>query len=83
MSFVYILKSIMNEAYYVGSCMDIVERLKRHNEGSVRSTKRYIPWNLVYFEEYKNLKEARKREKQIKAWKKRRAIENLIRHFKI
>lgn len=42
----------------------------------IRSLKK--PWELVYKEEFDNLKGARKREQQIKSWKKRIAIEKLI-----
>ena len=44
----------------------------------VKSTKRYRPWQLIHEEIYVSLKEARKRETQIKSWKKRSAIENLL-----
>lgn len=75
---VYILKSTINGSYYIGSCRDINERLDRHNNGLVISTKRYAPWNVIYQESFKNLLDARSRELQIKSWKKRRAIERLI-----
>lgn len=68
----------MNNSYYVGSCNDIQRRLLLHNSGKVTSTKRYMPWKLVYLEEYKSRSEAINRESQIKSWKKRSAIENLI-----
>jgi predicted GIY-YIG superfamily endonuclease len=54
-----------------------------HNNSYVKSTKRYIPWVVVYSEQYEDLKDARKRELQIKGWKKRSAIEKLIKSFKI
>ncbi|MFH1968539.1 MAG: GIY-YIG nuclease family protein [bacterium] len=78
MFYTYILKSLNNGSYYVGSCEDVDVRFNQHNEGQVKSTKRYIPCKLVYKEEYKTLSEARKRETQIKSWKKRSAIEKLI-----
>lgn len=78
MYFVYILKSKVNGSYYIGSCKDIVKCLDLHNNGFVRSTKRYRPWELAYKEEFGSLKEARRRESQIKSWKKRIAVENLI-----
>jgi len=74
----YILKSEKNGSYYIGSCRDINKRISLHNRGFVKSTKRYIPWKLVYDEEYKTLLEAKKRELQIKSWKKRSMIEKLI-----
>jgi len=78
MCIVYILRSKVNASYYIGSCEDIEKRIYLHNNGFVKSTKRYKPWGLVYQEEYRSLSEARRRELQIKSWKKRAAIENLM-----
>ncbi|MDZ7798875.1 MAG: GIY-YIG nuclease family protein [Patescibacteria group bacterium] len=78
MYYLYILKSTINNSYYIGSCEDLTKRLNQHNKGKVKSTKRYIPWKIVYTETFKYLSKARKREKQIKSWKKRKAIEKLI-----
>lgn len=80
MFYLYILKSQKNGSYYIGSCKDINKRLNLHNKSLVKSTKRYIPWTLIYSEEYNTLSEARKREIQIKSWKKRKSIENLLNH---
>lgn len=49
-----------------------------HNSGLVISTKNDIPWDMIYIEEFENRSSAFKREMQIKSWKKRKAIENLI-----
>ena len=78
MFFVYILQSKKNKSFYVGSCKNIEHRFKLHNKGLVKSTKRYAPWILVYKENFYSLKDARKRELQIKSWKKRNRIEKLI-----
>lgn len=78
MFYTYILKSLNNGSYYVGSCEDVNARFRLHNTGQVKSTRRYVPWELVYREEYKTLSEARKRELQIKSWKKRSVIEKLF-----
>ena len=40
----------------------MVYRLKRHNRGKVRSTKAYIPWKVVYTEEFQTKSEAYQRE---------------------
>ena len=78
MHYVYILKSLKTGRYYVGCTNNPKSRLKKHNSGSVKSTKPYKPWKNTYIETYKSLSEARKRERQIKSWKKRKAIEKLI-----
>jgi len=79
----YILKSKINNNYYIGSCNDLSKRIKLHNSGLVRSTKRYLPWTLIYSENFENLSSARKREGQIKSWKSRKMIKKLIEHYKI
>ena len=79
MFYVYILQLNQNGSYYVGSCKDVDKRLGAHNLGLIKSTKRYIPWDIVHTEEYPDLKATRQRELQIKSWKKRSAIERLIR----
>ncbi len=78
---VYILKSTLNNRYYVGSTGNVARRLEQHNSGLVRSTKGFMPWILVYQKELSTLSEARKKELQIKSWKKRVAIEKLINNF--
>jgi len=78
MFYTYILKSKNNNSFYVGSCEDLDKRVILHNKGLVRSTKRYIPWILIYKEEFLDFKNARKRELKIKSWKSRESIENLI-----
>ena len=82
MFFTYIIRSEKNNSYYVGSCKDIRKRALSHNKGRVPSTKRYLPWHIIYTEQFETLTLARKRESQIKSWKSRSAIENLIKHFK-
>jgi putative endonuclease len=81
--FVYILKSLKDESYYVGSTNDMDDRLIRHNEGRVKYTKPKRPWKLVYYEEHPNRSSAAKRETEIKAHKRRGFIEDLIKSSKI
>ncbi len=76
--FVYILKSLQNGSYYIGSTNDIEDRFKRHNEGRVSYTKSKRPWELVYSEEHPDRSRAVKRENEIKDHKRRTFIEALI-----
>lgn len=66
---VYILKSEKTNKYYIGHTIDITDRLKRHNNGSSKYTKKFIPWELVYSEEYNTKSKAYKREMEIKKYK--------------
>jgi putative endonuclease len=74
----YILKSSKCDKIYIGSTCDIERRLSDHNRGNTPSTKRFIPWSVVYTEEYLTKEEARGRERQIKNWKNRERVEQLI-----
>ena len=78
MYYCYILQSTRNNKYYIGSTKNVSDRLKTHNHGRVTSTKCHRPWILKYQEEYSSLKDARKRERQIKSWHSRKAIERLF-----
>ncbi|MFA6588025.1 MAG: GIY-YIG nuclease family protein [Patescibacteria group bacterium] len=66
MYFVYLLRSKKNKAIYIGSTNNLKLRLRQHNKGLVFSTKRYMPWELVYYEAYNNEGQARLREKRLK-----------------
>ena len=76
--FVYILKSIKTQRYYVGHTKDVNLRLIQHNAGKVRSTKSFVPWELIYMEELENKSEAYKREMQIKSYKGGVAFKKLL-----
>ncbi|MBN4049683.1 GIY-YIG nuclease family protein [Bacteroidales bacterium AH-315-N07] len=66
MYYVYILQSKKNGKFYIGSTPDIMKRLAKHNEGKVKSTAHYIPYELIYFEGYKDKMDALQREKKLK-----------------
>jgi putative endonuclease len=62
----YILKSLKDLGYYIGSTEDINKRLKEHNQGKTKSIKHRLPFVLQYFEEYSTKKEAKQREIRLK-----------------
>ena len=78
MYFVYILKSKSTGRHYVGYTNNLQRRLKEHNNGKTRSLVKYIPLEIILVEEYKILKEAREREKQIKSYKSGEAFKKLL-----
>jgi hypothetical protein len=43
----YILECEINRTVYIGSTADLVDRLKRHNNGRVPSTRDKRPWRLL------------------------------------
>ena len=76
--YVYILQSLKDHKYYIGSCSNVEARLRFHNSGLQRSTKNRIPFCIVYTEEYQNKASALAREKQIKKYKGGQAFKRLI-----
>ncbi len=84
MYYVYVLKSKKNGEIYVGFTKDLKRRLSEHNKGLSFSTKRYIPWELIYYEACKSEVDAKTREFRLKyhgralAQLKRRIKESLL-----
>lgn len=66
MFYVYLLQSKKDKSLYVGQTENLEERVTRHNNGFVPSTKKKAPWHVIGYEEYKTRNEARWREYQIK-----------------
>ena len=66
MFYTYVLKSKKDGKRYIGFTSNLKSRIKKHNAGSVRSTKFRRPLKLEYFEEYDTKKEASDREKFFK-----------------
>ena len=48
--YVYALRSLVDQQFYVGLTNDLVARLRMHNAGLVNSTKLRAPVELVYWE---------------------------------
>lgn len=85
MHFVYILKSKKFKRLYLGYTNNLRKRLGEHNQGLVKATQPYIPYQPVYFEAYLSEKEARHREHNLKlranAWNQlKRRIQRSIRN---
>ena len=80
MYYVYALKSIKNNDLYIGYSQDLRQRLKYHNQGNVKATKDNRPWKLVYYEAYKEKKDAAKREKQLKNHRAKEDLKIQLKH---
>ena len=76
--FIYILECA-DESLYVGCTNNLAKRLNEHNESKYGAhyTKLRRPVKLVYYENYRTLAGARRRESVIKGWKRQKKL-NLI-----
>ncbi len=50
--YTYVLRSLKNNDLYVGSTENVARRFALHNNGRVKSTKVYIPWELLEQSEF-------------------------------
>ncbi|SFA50960.1 putative endonuclease [Pedobacter suwonensis] len=78
MFYAYILYSKTRDKYYIGSTINLTERLKKHNTNHAGFTGHTGDRCIVWFEAFDNLRDARLKERQIKNWKSRIMIEKLI-----
>jgi len=76
--FVYVLYSKRADRIYAGHTDNLALRLERHNQGKVRSTKPYSPWEIIYTEPFSTRGEAMKREKALKSYQGRQFIRNML-----
>jgi putative endonuclease len=72
--YVYILKSLRNNSFYVGCTKDLKRRLEEHNQGRSTYTKKLLPLKLVFSQEF-NWNLCRKVEYKLKRLKSRIILE--------
>ena len=74
--YTYIMTNKSNSVLYVGVTNDLWRRVGEHKQNLVDGfTKRYNAHKLVYYEIFNDIKQAIKREKQIKGWLRARKNE--------
>ena len=62
-----------NGQYYTGSTKDLERRLAQHLNGEgANFTKKNLPVELIYYEEYQRIDEAFYREKQVQGWSRKK-----------
>ena len=76
--YVYIIYSVNIDKYYIGYTNDIEGRLEKHNQNHKGFTGRAKDWEIKYKEGYVEKGAAIKRELEIKRWKSRKKIEQLL-----
>ena len=76
--YAYVLYSPTHKKYYKGHCENLQERLNEHNKGKTKSTKAFVPWEVVYYEIFSTRHEAIKRETYFKTAAGRRYLSKKI-----
>ncbi|MDP3784651.1 MAG: GIY-YIG nuclease family protein [bacterium] len=77
MVYIYVIKSLKHPYRYVGITNNIERRLNQHNLGYNKITKPYVPFKMLFSENYPDYKEARRREKFLKSGQGRKFLDSL------
>lgn len=77
MYYVYVLKCNNNDLY-IGYSDDLKRRVETHMSGKVRSTNSKRPIELVYYEAYKEKKDATMREYHLKTGQQRELLKKRL-----
>ena len=75
---VYILQSLTNSRYYIGSTNNLTRRLAEHNSHKSKFTAKYTPYILVFSQKFPSLHLARLIEIKIKSHKNTAIIKKII-----
>ena len=78
---VYVLQSLKADWIYIGSTGDLRKRFKSHNNGENLSTKAYAPFKLIFYEAYKNKKDALRREEYFKTTKGKTTLRTMLKEY--
>lgn len=80
--YVYILYNKYRNYIYIGYSTDLKIRINDHNSGFSKATKPYLPLELIHYEAYKNVKDAKRRELYLKTNRGRTTLMTMLReHF--
>jgi putative endonuclease len=71
----------MDKQFYTGSTGDLRKRFLEHNDGKVLSTRKRMPFELIYYEACLNEQDARAREKYLKSGMGKRYLKNRMKSF--
>ncbi|MBI2966249.1 MAG: GIY-YIG nuclease family protein [Bacteroidetes bacterium] len=80
MFFVYVLQSIVDGSFYKGHTSDLSQRIVWHNSKKVKSTAKYVPWNLIWYCTKSNKKEAVELELKLKNLTRNRLIKLMMKY---
>jgi len=77
--YLYVLKSKNRDFIYVGQTTDLKRRFREHNNREELSTKHYAPFDLIFYEAYRNRKDCLRREEYLKTTKGKTTLRTMLR----
>jgi len=80
MYYTYVLQSKKDDKLYIGFSSDLKKRLCEHNDGLVVSTKHRRPFELIFYEAFKQKEDAMRREVYFKTNKGKSSLKQILRN---
>ena len=74
----YILRSLKDGLFYIGSTNDLKRRFAEHQRGANISTSKRLPLELVFYEAYPTKVDAERREKYFKTAKGKTTLKQML-----
>lgn len=81
MYYIYVLRSLKDKKLYSGYSSNLKQRLDAHNKGEVDITKHRRPFELIYYEAFKNQQDTTTREKFFKTQWGRNFIKKVLKNY--
>lgn len=79
--YVYILCSKKDSDFYIGFTTDLKKRFGEHQKGKVSATSPRKPFELIFYEAYRNKYDALRREKYFKTTKGKTTLRSMLREY--
>ncbi len=79
--YVYVLQNTPKNFIYIGYSENLKQRYTSHNKGENKSTKAYVPLELIHYEAYRNMADAKRREEYLKTNRGRKTLMTMLEEF--
>ena len=81
MHYVYVLRSVRDDGFYIGYSSNLGTRLRQPSEGDSLATSYRGPWKLIHYDAYLEQADALGRERYLKGGAGRRFLKAQLRHY--
>lgn len=79
--YVYILQNKFKNFIYIGYSENLKKRFNSHNRAENKSTKAYLPLDLIHYEAYRNISDAKRREEYLKTNRGRKTLITMLTEY--
>ncbi len=79
--YVYILQNSTKKFIYIGYTEKLLQRITEHNSKQNTSTKFFVPLELIHYEAYRNMTDAKRREKYLKGNRGKTTLKTMLKEF--